>query len=831
VLKRWRAADFCALQKQVFEAFSSIRELRLVWSDGRYRSLLVRHGIVVHAAVFLMPPSRPAPASVWELFFRPELRIIQWPSEVVHGPDDPRSAAFSALLAIDETEIPLVSLEVPETIRDASALDSFGKWQNRLVRDLLESGAEATFEQLRRAEAGFQEQWAEHILERQEETAGHVRGWPMVGRPAPETESVETAALEAAVDAADGVTLDVFDTLLMRRVGRPTDVFWLLGREIEAAEGTPDADTFARLREEVENQKRLRLQAAAEAEDVSFDAIYEALASVLEWSPKQRDQWKNREVGLESMVLRPHRLGLKHLPLLGTKALVALSEMYLPEEVVGAALREQLGWDPPLVWTSGTRGISKGSGRLFAEAEASFGVPPDSLLHIGDNPASDGEAPRRRGWKTFAWPRLETSRLDRPEKWQPRNRISSVALGVVRAEREASHSLAEQVGFELLGPVVFAWLNHLATQPGIQESSRVWCLGRDTYWLEQIWRLMPSAYQPRGQLTYVPSSRQLWGLGAIDDLTGDDWDFLLKAAPAMTAADFVRRVGLDRNELRGTTDLPWDKILTGRHGYFDGADRDRLYELFVANIAPFHEQRTKRRERLLWSLMALNPLGESVAWVDLGWHGSSARAFDRLARQLKWKTPGGHYFASWREGQGALNAGARFGSFLTHLGQNPRHVALLWEGVALLENVFCAPTATVNDLDAEGRAVAHFLDPRTPEQLEILRQLWAGAERYCVSISELFPTPVAPGAWELAERALECWLRFPTKEEAALFLDWPHAEGWGLDRYHALLPNLGSTPSDAELLEGWETCGWRRGWLEYLGPELAERLRRLLQAA
>lgn len=824
--KRVEAREFSSLQACVFELTGATHRRR--WIDADLRELCDwTEGDRSASFVLGFSPDRPAPTEVGELFFRWDLRVAQWEEAEERIESDPRSAAFFAILRVAPANPSLASFAIPEGAGDAWAEDTFGAWQNSILRELLQTGTGETLASLRAAETKFQERWAAQLERERGEAGKRGRGWPEIGS-VQVASAIDEAALRSTVDAAEAVTLDVFDTLLMRRVADPNDVFWLLGREIESAGCGPGAEAFASLREMVENAERRQWQEQGKAEDVSLDGIYAALAWQMGWDDAEREQWKEREVALERRILRPHPLGSRFLPILGAKARLILSEMYLPQESLAAMLGEHLKWSPPTLWTSGSQGLSKGSGHLYARAEAFLEISPAATLHIGDNPESDLEVPQRRGWKTFAWPKITDSRLDRPEPWRPTERLSSIALGVARAERSADESLAAQIGFELLGPIVFGWLNHLATQATIHESAQIWCLGRDAYWLEQLWRRLPESYQPQGVLRYVPTSRQLWGFAAIDEIDGDDWEFLLKAAPAMTAADFFRRVGLDPSELSLPEELSWDRVLTGRHGYFDPRDRDRLYESFVRNIEAFHRVRLERRDRVLRALEAMNPTGEAVAWIDLGWHGSSARSLAVLARQLGWDSPVGHYFATWREGQAKLDQGARFGSFFSHLGRSPARVALLREGIALLENVFCSLEPTVNDLDSAGNPVAHFPDPRTESQLTTLREIWDGARRFVDSVVELVPSPVPFQGGELVERALSCWLRHPTAAEAALFVDWPHAEGWGLDRYHPLISPIAGNAADEALLQDWERCGWRRGWIELLDRETAERVRGLL---
>src|SRR5690606_17949821 len=129
-------------------------------------------------------------------------------------------------------------------------------------------------------------------------------------------------------------------------------------------------------------------------------------------------------------------------------------------------------------------------------------------------------------------------------RWAPQDPVSSIAVGYLRAARRADAPLAWQVGFALLGPLVWSWLHDLATSPAIRQAEQVWLLARDGFWLQRIWQKMPAAYRPGGEVRYVWGSRQMWGLAAIEDISDADWDFLLKAAPGLRTRDFFERTGM-----------------------------------------------------------------------------------------------------------------------------------------------------------------------------------------------------------------------------------------------------------------------------------------------
>lgn len=701
--------------------------------------------------------------------------------------------------------------------------DAFGLVQNALVRGWLKAeDPDGIFARLRQRERKWEDAAARRLdaeleaLQVCEQSSGAKGVRSATTEPAASmdevcSESVDADALRSLIASVDHVTLDLFDTIFHRRVSRPWDVFWLLGLILAEETGLAPED-FANRREQTENELRREWQVAGRAEDVSFYPIYHRLAEMIDAEVGVAERWAMREAELEDRLLAVNPEFARWKDLLASKARLCLSEMYLPASTLAECLATKTGLRGIPVWTSGDTGMSKGSGRLYEQAEQHLGSPPDRLLHIGDNSSSDIEAPGRRGWKTFHWAAAQACRLDQPERWAPADAVSGVALGVIRADRNPDAPLAWQLGFELLGPVVWAWINHLARQPSVCDAEQVWLLARDGYWLEQVWKTLPESYRPAGEMRYVAASRQLWGMAAIEDISGTDWDFLLKAAPYLLNRDFFERAGMDVSTLREHPELPWDAPATDAVGFAAPEIRDRLYEVFVENIEAFHALRGPRRERVLAHLQSLNPDGRSVAMIDLGWHASSCENLSRLAGSLGWIPPRGHYFATWREARPAARAGARFSSFFTSMGDEPDRVLLLRESVALLENLFAGPHAGITDLTASGEPFHGLPDPRDARHLTALGDLWEGAKHFCATMGELVPSPVVTDGSLLAERALQRLLRYPQAAEAALFADWPHVEGWGLARSHPLIDRPDEDASEGQLKASRAASAWRRGW-------------------
>lgn len=202
------------------------------------------------------------------------------------------------------------------------------------------------------------------------------------------------------------VTLDVFDTLLLRRSGGPRTVFPLaarLARQAGALEPAMSDEAFALLREAAEREAR-------KAGEVDLGRIYRCLPSGL----GDPEHLAAAELEAERRLLAANPYLLDWLRELRRREMpvVLLSDMHLP----GAELARLLaGCGVPAdlyeaLWVSCDHGVSKANGGLFQALLASRpGLAAEAVLHVGDNAHGDVAVPRSLGFRTALYqpmPRL-----------------------------------------------------------------------------------------------------------------------------------------------------------------------------------------------------------------------------------------------------------------------------------------------------------------------------------------------------------------------------------------------------------------------------------------
>jgi len=193
-------------------------------------------------------------------------------------------------------------------------------------------------------------------------------------------------AFRGAIDSAEAVAFDVFDTLIVRPFWRPKDLF----RFIEAES---KRDGFAK--ERIDAEKRARRTIRPE---VDLDEIY----SVMD---KRFRDLKDSEISAEISFCRADSdaLALFAYAKEKGKRIVIVSDMYLPSEVISKILEKNgySGYDR--LYVSNETGGSKHDGSMYDMVSKDLGLSDDKILMIGDNARSDTSVSRSKGMSACRW--------------------------------------------------------------------------------------------------------------------------------------------------------------------------------------------------------------------------------------------------------------------------------------------------------------------------------------------------------------------------------------------------------------------------------------------
>ena len=226
---------------------------------------------------------------------------------------------------------------------------------------------------------------------------------------APRGSADELAALLARRNGGSCrvLSLDVFDTALLRLVRRPVDVFLFLEAPARRQLGL-DTLPVAHVRISAERIARARRLALAGHEEVTLAEIYEAFCELAGVDPDiHRTALMQLELEAEQRLLygNPPVLAAARSAARSGIRVVYASDMYLPRTFILDRLRQH-GYpadDPAALFLSVDCEASKHVGNLYDQMLGELGCEPGEVVQVGDNLHSDVQQARSRGLRAVHW--------------------------------------------------------------------------------------------------------------------------------------------------------------------------------------------------------------------------------------------------------------------------------------------------------------------------------------------------------------------------------------------------------------------------------------------
>lgn len=556
------------------------------------------------------------------------------------------------------------------------------------------------------------------------------------------------AALAALFDGRQPpprvLSLDVFDTALLRAVRRPVDAFHLLAPGIRRELGADSELPVAALRAASEREARARRLREAGHEEVGLLDIYDVFCAKAGVDPAvHRVRLAALEAEVETALLyaNPAVLAAATAAEKAGTRVVYVSDMYLPREFIVEALRRGgFGVDKGALYLSAERGVSKHGGKLFDVLLQELGCEGSDVVHVGDNLHSDVERPRERGIRTLHWnstgpgavddplPLVDQANADgRPATFADDDLLSSLYTGVVRRARASAERPGEpgspdwwdRLGYEVGGPIYFTFLHWLLGQARREGRKRLFFLARDGHYLRQACDALVARAGYAVEAVEMAASRRLLNLPQMTALDHTAMPFLLTPNPGLCVRHFLSRVGLDpeayTDEVRraGFASLD-DAVTTGGGVFRSDKDHQAMHRLFTSLEPKLLVHAADERTRLLKYFDEIGFDGaraDEFAVVDLGWQASSARALQTIlnlranAAREEPRALRAFYFGTWHFAKLAVDAGCQLSSCFFHLDQPRDRRELVSECVELIELFFGAPHGTVVGLreGADGR--------------------------------------------------------------------------------------------------------------------------------
>ncbi|WP_250480641.1 hydrolase [Caballeronia sp. GAOx1] len=415
-------------------------------------------------------------------------------------------------------------------------------------------------------------------------------------------------------EAADVISFDVFDTLFVRPLCDPEDLFDIMGARF----GIVDF----RQKRRAAQVRAFQTMHANGLKEITLEGIYTSFDQL----PVPAQELMQAELQLELALTLPNpELIDIYVELVGRKTVVITSDMYLPRSFFDALLAKNGVPAVPLFISSERNATKRDSGELFDALIRETGTPAANILHIGDNELSDIKRAAQKGLKTFHY--VDPRRTALPAA---RSVSASIAHALPRVfPKPMVANSFESLGFNVGGPAAFGFLRWIRQMARRDHVDTVLFTSRDGYVLERLERQNDGGDMP--SFAYFKASRTALTLAATDETNFEArMSFLLSGADDLSAIELLERIGVTP-----PADHVMDDLGLGRDVRLTPATIDRFRSFLWACRWTILKTCRDCRAGLFSYLQTLGVRsGMRIAMVDVGWNGTTQEAFHEALKGL-----------------------------------------------------------------------------------------------------------------------------------------------------------------------------------------------------
>jgi predicted HAD superfamily hydrolase len=441
------------------------------------------------------------------------------------------------------------------------------------------------------------------------------------------------------------VSFDIFDTLLVRALARPDEIFELMQPEVDKVAG--HKVNFRQLRIEADGWQRLRL---VPGEDITLGTIYRRVGEVLRLPAAVCEKLQELELRLESQFMRVREAVVEVMNFahdLG-KRVILTSDMYLDIDFVTATLRRLGIVRYHHIYLSSQIGKRKDARTLFPHILEAENIQAEEMIHIGDNEHADLQIPGDLGILTFhvmrpmeLFRQTPLGKTDFPRQPDLLSPFARISFGLMLARvfndpfpknASAVNGNLRNFGYWYFGPTLLAFVKWVADRAVADGIDTLYFLARDGDILVRIYRLLQERLSERqAKAVYLEVSRRSVGVPFIQQR--EQLDKLLQ--PEFCGgplSDLVRiRLGIELEKETGldARSFGFDSV---HSTVFIPADLTKIKKLCYHLLDRCEDRFSAEKE---FSLGYLKEMGlfspGNKAVVDIGYSGTLQRILNDVS--------------------------------------------------------------------------------------------------------------------------------------------------------------------------------------------------------
>lgn len=426
--------------------------------------------------------------------------------------------------------------------------------------------------------------------------------------------------IEKEISKYNYISFDIFDTLIVRNLKKPSDVFNLM----EVTFNKENSINF-----ELKNWGDIRKNAELKArqinklEEITLDDIY----NQVDIDDCYKSKLKKLELKIELDICKINKRVYKIYEICKklNKKIIITSDMYLDSNFIKKVLsNNNIEYD--YFYLSSELKKTKRSGSIFQHILSDLQILNSEIIHMGDNIQSDYKSPKKIGIKAILI--CENNNLNYINKMDVKkedvfgyNSLKSFINNNINIEK----SYFWKSGYEIFGPLLYGYTKWLDLQFKEKNYNSIFFLSRDGYIMKKAYEMISET-----EVKYIYASRRalivptIWMYNNFEELKEN-----MYLPRKIKVKSFLKKLGLEPQK--------YEKIV--KKYKYDLNDDIYTQNLNEENLAFFAEvkddiyKNSKEEYENLIKYYEYNDFKNKVAIVDIGWFGNMQYALNKIVNK------------------------------------------------------------------------------------------------------------------------------------------------------------------------------------------------------
>lgn len=429
------------------------------------------------------------------------------------------------------------------------------------------------------------------------------------------------------------ISFDIFDTLLLRNISKPVDIFRIMESIVKTKYGVLD---FAKKRVDAEYKARKTAQNG----EANFDEIYFQLEQEIRDKEIIKELKKmEKEKEKEFIVPNPFMKRIFDYCTMHNKKIILISDMYFNKMFISDLLKQSGYGDDLNIYVSCESRKNKGSGELFKFVRNQENIKFDEWLHIGDNSHSDYNIPKSLGIEAYNYKNVNSY-----ESVECSSVFESIILGIRNNYLYNGNKIDywEKFGIQYLVPIYLGFTNWIFQMT--YNCDNLFFIARDGYIIEKIFSLFPNHKYTK----YIYCSRNSIQIPAM--LSGSR-DTMIKSILGSWNENITLKKMFNLCKLEIKDEYENIIKLYGFNSFDEKVSKIKKYSAFKCVCAVFDDVEFKIRKDAELAKEYLIQEGlndfDIINVVDVGWGGSIQESIQSILD----KEVRGYYFGTINVGK------------------------------------------------------------------------------------------------------------------------------------------------------------------------------------